>query len=45
MTNNHEVPITFYNAHFEPQTRTNLETITPQINFAEEIQIRLPKEK
>lgn len=37
-------PINFYGTQLEPQPRTVLEPI--QINFAEEIQIRLPsKEK
>jgi hypothetical protein len=45
MNYNHEAPINFYGTNFEPQIRTDLAPITPQINFAEEIRIRLPKEK
>jgi hypothetical protein len=42
MINNEKAPINFYGAHLETPISTNLEAITPQINFAEEIQIRLP---
>jgi len=41
MNNNHEAPINFYGAHLETQNRTNLEPLTPHVNFAEDIQIRL----
>ena len=43
MPSEFEAPIKFYGAHFEPQPRINFEPIFPQINFAEEIQIHLPK--
>lgn len=46
MENKFEAPIKFYGARFELPKRTDLEKIdTPQINFAEEIQIRLPSKK
>ena len=45
MENKYEAPINFYGAHFEPQKRTDLPNadIPHQINFLEEIQIRVPK--
>jgi len=47
MINNEKAPIKFYGINPDAQIRVNFESSpTPRINFAEEIQIRLPsKEK
>jgi hypothetical protein len=45
MSKNIEAPITFYKTNSETPQRVNLSAETPRINFAEEIQIRLSKQK
>ena len=44
MNKNIEAPINFYGINSDSNTRTNFELPVPKINFAEDIQIRLPKE-